>query len=61
MTSTRRNGSWRIPIVFDRTEGDIVLDQIRSVDTKRLIKHWGALQKDEGALVLAALREIFSE
>jgi mRNA interferase MazF len=61
MTSTRRKGPWRIPIVFDRTEGDIVLDQIRSVDTKRLIKHWGALQKDEGTQILSALRAVFSE
>lgn len=41
MTTKRRNYPTRIPVRFQRKTGEIVLDQIRTVDKNRLIKRLG--------------------
>lgn len=61
MTSTQRKNLWRIPIVFNSVNGDVVPDQIRSVDTGRLVKHWGNLEETDGKKILKILRKIFDE
>lgn len=41
MTTKRRSYPTRIPVRFQRKTGEIVLDQIRTVDKNRLIKRLG--------------------
>ncbi|MCR9133184.1 MAG: type II toxin-antitoxin system PemK/MazF family toxin [bacterium] len=38
LTSTRKNYPTRVGLSFQGKKGDIVLDQIRTVDKKRLVK-----------------------
>jgi mRNA interferase MazF len=46
---------------FQGKDGQIILDQIRTIDKTRLIKKLGQINQDEQALVLSALAEIFSD
>ena len=50
----------RIPVTFSGKKGQIVLDQIRSVDPQRLIKKLGTIDTRTGSKVLAKLQELFS-
>ena len=61
MTSTQRQNLWRVPIFFNGINGNVVLDQIRSVDTRRLVNCWGTLEQTEGKQILKTLRKIFDE
>jgi len=45
MTTKGREYPTRVPIVFQRKKGQVVLDQIRTVDKKRLAKRLGKLDK----------------
>lgn len=51
----------RVPVTFDGRSGQIVLDQIRTVDRRRLLKRLGRVSDATGKKVLAVLGEIFSE
>ena len=61
MTTGSRPAPYRIPIGFEGKNGLILLDQIRTLDKRRLVRRLGAA--DPGALsrALAALREAFEE
>ena len=48
----------RIPIRLKNKDGWIVLDQIRTVDKKRLIKHIGQLDKNKIRQVKLAIKEM---
>ena len=61
MTSTIRNYPTRVTTTFERKKGQIVLDQIRTVDKKRLIKKLGRVSTSSQKKVLATLKEIFAE
>ena len=61
MTTKGRDYPTRIPITFQRKKGQIVLDQIRTVDKTRLVKHLGKLDKSTAARVLVVLQEMFAE
>lgn len=50
----------RIPATFRRKRGHIVLDQIRTVDKTRLVKHLGKIDKATSERVLGVLREMFA-
>jgi mRNA interferase MazF len=50
----------RVPCTFNRKKGQVVLDQIRTVDRVRLIKRLGVLDGATGARVLKVLQEMFS-
>lgn len=50
----------RIPVRFQRKEGQIVLDQIRTVDKSRLAKRLGKLDEATAQKVLAILAEMFA-
>ena len=50
----------RLPVTFQRKKGQIVLDQIRTVDKTRLVKRMGKLDNATSAQVLAILQEMFS-
>lgn len=61
MTTKGRDYPSRIPLTFQRKKGQIVLDQIRTVDKTRLVKHLGKLDKATAARVLGVLQEMFTE
>ncbi len=60
MTTKGRNYPTRIAITFKRKKGQIVLDQIRTVDKARLVKHLGKIDAKTAARVLAVLQEMFA-
>mgnify|MGYP001617804985 CR=1 FL=1 len=61
MTTKQRNYPTRIPCVFQGVEGDVVLDQIRTIDKVRLTKRLGSLPTSYRSKSLSVLREMFSE
>lgn len=61
MTTKGRNYPTRVNCFFDDKEGQIVLDQIRTIDKTRLVKKLGVLDPETQKEVLAILQEIFSE
>jgi mRNA interferase MazF len=60
MTSKTRDYPTRIPVSFNGKDGNIVLDQIRTIDKSRLIKKLGTLDTKTASLVLDTLGEMFS-
>lgn len=58
MTTKSHPFPTRVPIVFEKKNGWIVLDQIRTVDRKRLIKRIGKINKKEIVLVKNILQEM---
>ena len=61
MTSKGRNYPTRIPCTFQGVQGQIVLDQIRTVDKRRLVKHMGKISPQARTRVLDGLSEMFAE
>ena len=61
MTTKGRDYPTRIPLTFQHKKGQIVLDQIRTVDKTRLTKRLGKLDKNTAARVLTVLHEMFAE
>lgn len=59
MTSSSKNYPTRVEINHDKKTGWIVLDQIRTVDRKRIIKVLGKLTEKEFKKVKEILRELF--
>ena len=59
MTSSSRKYPTRVPIEFQGKRGQIVLDQIRTVDKIRLIKKIGRLKKSTYEKVATTLQEMF--
>lgn len=60
MTSKVRNYPTRIPVIFNGKEGNIVLDQIRTIDKSRIIKKLGVIDTETSSLVLEVLGKMFS-
>ncbi len=61
MTTKGRGYPTRVACRFQGKTGQIVLNQIRTVDKPRLIKHLGQISPDEQSLVLETLAEMFAE
>ena len=61
MTTKGRPYPTRIPCRFRRKSGQVVLDQIRTVDRARLVKRLGSLAPDTQKEILSALSEMFAE
>lgn len=59
MTTKGQNYPTRIPCIFMGKSGQIVLDQIRTVDKSRLVQPLGRLDEATQPLVLQGLRELF--
>ena len=47
MTTNLRNYPTRVPVSFDGKVGRIALDQIRSINAKRIVKQLGSIQSKE--------------
>jgi mRNA interferase MazF len=60
MTTKGRPYPTRIPCSFQGKKGQIVLDQIRTVDKKRLVKSLGYISKKAQVKTLGVLQEMFS-
>ena len=60
MTTKGRDYPTRVPVNFQRKKGQIVLDQIRTVDKTRLVKQLGKLDKSVSNRVLGVLQEMFA-
>ncbi len=61
MTTKGRAYPTRVPCHFQGKDGHLVLDQIRTVDKDRLVKHLGSISPESQKQVLGKLLEIFSE
>ena len=59
MTTGSRPAPFRIPIVFKRTSGLILLDQLRTLDRQRLVKRLGAAKPETLVSVLDGLLTMF--
>lgn len=61
MTTTIKKYPTRVSLKFDGKEGQIALDQMRTVDRSRLIKNLGCVDKKTQKQIVATLLEIFRE
>ena len=61
MTTKGRAYPTRVSCRFEGKDGQIVLDQIRTVDKSRLVKKLGQIATNTQNEVLAVLGELFSE
>jgi mRNA interferase MazF len=61
MTTRGRGYPTRVPCKFKGKSGQIVLDQLRTVDSVRLTKKLGRISKRTGSEVLGVLQEMFAE
>jgi mRNA interferase MazF len=60
MTSTQRDYPTRINLTFQRKKGQIVLDQIRTVDKSRLVRRLATLPASRAREVADILQEMFA-
>ena len=60
MTTRRRNYKSRVAINFQGKQGQVMLDQIRTIDKRRLITKLGTLSVKELKAVLSVLQEMFA-
>ena len=61
MTTQGRPYPTRVPCRFQRKDGQIVLDQLRTVDKARLLRRLGRISTPTQKAVLAVLAEMFAE
>lgn len=59
MTTKSKTYPTRIPVQFDKKQGYIVLDQIRTIDKTRLLQFLGIIDKQSAMETLRVLREMF--
>jgi len=60
LTTAGRPYPSRVPVRFAGKNGQVVVDQLRTVDKIRLAGRLGALEPREAAAVLEVLREFFA-
>jgi mRNA interferase MazF len=61
MTTRGRSYPTRVPCRFKGKSGQVVLDQLRTVDAVRLTRKLGRISQRTGSEVLAVLQEMFAE
>jgi mRNA interferase MazF len=61
MTTKGKRYPTRVVCQFQGKDGQIVLDQIRTIDKARLVKKLGQISQDEQRAVLDILSELFAE
>ncbi|MFA7337523.1 MAG: type II toxin-antitoxin system PemK/MazF family toxin [Candidatus Obscuribacterales bacterium] len=61
MTTRSRSYPSRVAISFQNKEGEIVLDQIRTIDKLRLVKYLGKIDTVAAKEVLLILSKMFAE
>ena len=60
MTTKGRPYPTRVPVRFQGKSGQVVLDQLRTVDKSRLVKRLGRLNQTTTTRVVALLAEMFA-
>jgi mRNA interferase MazF len=60
LTTAGRPYPSRVPVCFAGKRGQVVIDQLRTVDKARLAKRLGALEPPEAAAILDVVREFFA-
>lgn len=60
MTSQIKPYPTRIPVMLNSKRGDIIIDQIRTIDQSRIIKKLGELNNKTSQKVIETLIEMFS-
>lgn len=60
LTSTHKAWPTRIDVVFQRRNGQVALDQIRTIDRARLVKKLGIISDAAQLEITATLLEIFA-
>ena len=60
MTTAGKDYPTRVPCTFKRKMGQIVLDQIRTIDKARLIKKLGIIDPDTQSEVISILQRLFA-
>jgi mRNA interferase MazF len=61
MTTGGHPYPFRLPCRFEKKDGYIVLDQVRAVDRRRLVKRVGRISPATLSKALGVLREMFTE
>jgi mRNA interferase MazF len=61
MTTHVRDYPSRVDCTFEEKTGQIALDQIRSVDKRRLLKKLGKIDPTTQAKILTVLGQVFSK
>lgn len=61
MTTKSRSYPTRVACEFQGKQGQVVLDQIRTVDKRRLVRKLGRMDQPTQVAVLAILVEMFAE
>ena len=61
LTTGSQPAPYRLSINFSGRSGFILLDQIRTIDKRRLTRRLGAISQRDLAATLALLQELFSE
>lgn len=61
MTTKGRDYPTRVPCQFEGKSGQVVLDQLRTVDKTRLVKRLGQLDATAADAVLDVLSELFAK
>ena len=60
MTRTCKGWPTRQPVEFQQKQGEVALDQLRTLSKKRLIRKIGHLPEEVHASLLARLQEMFA-
>jgi mRNA interferase MazF len=60
MTTTSKDYPTRVSCTFGKKQGQIVLDQIRTVDKTRLIQHLGSIDPEAQSAVVSTLHKMFA-
>lgn len=61
MTTKGRDYPTRVPCTFQGKSGQVVLDQLRTVDKTRLVKRLGEVEAATADTVLETLAELFAK
>jgi mRNA interferase MazF len=60
MTSAQKEYPTRVSCAFQKTKGQIVLDQLRTIDKARLIKKLGTIESKDQLEVISILQRLFA-
>ena len=60
MTSAKKDYPTRVPFTFKKKQGQIVLDQIRTIDKARLVKKLGTIDSNAQSEIIFVLQRLFA-
>jgi mRNA interferase MazF len=60
MTSAQKEYPTRVSCTFQKKKGQIVLDQLRTIDKARLIKKLGTIDSEDQLEVISILQKLFA-